>query len=98
MIKIKKANEEEIKMGRELGEEYVVYRVIVPFMFPLPRLVSDVITAPIRYSLKKDRPENRKELIVTFMVYLGLLVMLSLPFLLLDVPGYIGWTRWPLMY
>ena len=86
---------EEIKMGRERGGEYAVYRASTPFMFPLPRFISEVITAPIRLLLKKDRPENGKELLVTFVVYLAILVLLSLPFLLLDIPGYVGWGGWP---
>lgn len=85
---------EEIKMGRERGGEYAAYRASAPFMFPLPKFISEVITAPIRLLLKKDRPENRKELLVTFVVYLAILVLLSLPFLLLDIPGYVGWGGW----
>lgn len=81
---------EETKMGRERGGEYAVYRASTPFMLPLPKFISEVITAPIRLLLKKDRPENGKELLVTFVVYLAILVLLSLPFLLLDIPGYVG--------
>ena len=32
--------------------------------------------------------------VVAFMVYLAILVLLSLPFLLLDIPGYVGWGGW----
>jgi protein-S-isoprenylcysteine O-methyltransferase Ste14 len=84
---------EEIKMGRELGGEYAAYRASASFMFHLPRFVSEVITAPIRLLLKKDRPENGKELLVTFVVYLAILVLLSLPFLLLDIPWHVAWGR-----
>ena len=85
---------EEIKMSRERSGEYATYRASAPFMFPLPKFISEVITAPIRLLLKKDRPENRKELLVTFVVYLATLVLSSLPSLLLDIPGYVGWGGW----
>lgn len=85
---------EEIKMGRERGDEYAAYRARAPFMLPLPRLVSAVIVIPMRVVLKKDRPENAKELLITFGMYLAILLLLSVPFLLLDVPAY-GWWAWP---
>jgi protein-S-isoprenylcysteine O-methyltransferase Ste14 len=88
---------EEIKMGKERGQEYEAYRASAPFMLPLPKFVSVVITAPMRLLLHKDRPENGKELLVTVVVYLVILVVLSLPFILLDVPGYLGWGAWPSM-
>lgn len=85
---------EEIKMGRERGDEYAAYRARTPFMLPLPRFVSTVITIPMKVVLKKDRPENAKELLITFGMYLAILLLLSVPFLLLDVPTY-GWWAWP---
>jgi protein-S-isoprenylcysteine O-methyltransferase Ste14 len=86
---------EEIQMGRERGQEYEAYRARAPFMLPLPKIVSTVITAPLRILLKKDRPENRKELFATFVIYAAILVLLSLPFVLLDWPSVYGWSDWP---
>jgi len=83
---------EEIKMRRERGEEYEAYRGTVPFMLPLPKPVCAAITAPLRFLLKKDQPENRKELVVTFVVYLAIIMLLSLPFVFL--PGLRGWAYW----
>jgi len=88
---------EEIKMGRERGDEYAAYRAATPFMLPLPRLVSTMITMPMRAVLKKDRPENAKELLITFGIYLAILLLLSVPFLLLDAPKY-GWWAWPRIF
>ena len=85
---------EEIKMHRERGEEYAAYRRRVPFMLPLPKPVCAAITAPLRVLLKKDRPENGKELVVTFVVYLAIVMLLSLPFVLLGFPGRRGWAYW----
>ena len=86
---------EEVKMQRERGEEYAAYRRATPFMFPLPKSISALIAAPLRLVLKKDRPENRKDLFVTFAVYLSIMMILSAPFLLLDIPGRGGWILWP---
>jgi protein-S-isoprenylcysteine O-methyltransferase Ste14 len=86
---------EEIKMMRERGEEYETYRAGVPFMLPLPRFVSTVVTAPLRILLKKERPENRWDLLLTFVVYAAILISFSLPFVLLDWPPGQGWTDWP---
>ena len=53
------------------------------------------MTFPMRLVLKKDRPETGKELVATFAVYAALLILLSLPFVLLDWPQGIGWSGWP---
>jgi protein-S-isoprenylcysteine O-methyltransferase Ste14 len=85
---------EEIKMSREGGEQYEAYRARAPFMFPLPGFVSKLIKAPIRAVLKKTRPENRMDLVLTFATYAVILILLSLPFMLLNFPSR-GWMDWP---
>ena len=57
-------------------------------------LICVAVTAPLRLLLRKDRPENRWELL-TFVVYAAILVSLSLPFVLLDWPPGRGWMDWP---
>ena len=86
---------EEIKMKRTLGEKYDSYRQSTPFMFPIPKHVSALIKAPLKLVIKKDRPENRKELLVTFVVYLAIIILLSLPFLLFGILGNRPWDIWP---
>jgi protein-S-isoprenylcysteine O-methyltransferase Ste14 len=86
---------EENRMRKEDSERYSQYTASAPFMFPIPKLVSTVITSTMRLALKKDRPETGKELVATFAVYATLLVLLSLPFVLLDWPRGIGWSGWP---
>ena len=86
---------EENKMRKEDSEGYLQYTTSAPFMFPIPRFVATLITSPIRLLLKKNRPETGKELLVTFAVYAVLLILLSLPFVLLDWPHGIGWSNWP---
>ena len=84
-------------MGKERGAEYEAYRDSAPFLFPVPRFVAGAIGAPMRLLLHKDHPENGKELLVTVVAYLVVLIVLSLPFILLDIPGYLGWGAWPSM-
>jgi len=89
---------EEIQMERALGAGYDSYRRSTPFMFPIPKSIAALIKAPLRLSIKKARPENRKELLVTFVVYLAVIILLSLPFLLFGTPDIINqyWYSRPL--
>ena len=64
-------------------------------MFPIPKAVAIALTFPIRLVLKKNWPETGKELMAAFAVYAALLILLSLPFVLLDWPPGIGWSGWP---
>ena len=86
---------EENRMRKEDSEGYFQYTASAPFMFRIPRFAATLITSPIRLLLKKNRPETGKELVVTFAVYATLLILLSLPFVLLDWPHGIGWSNWP---
>jgi len=86
---------EENRMRKEDSERYLQYTASAPFMFRIPRFVATLMTSPIRLLLKKNRPETGKELVATFAVYATLLILLSLPFVLLDWPHGIGWSNWP---
>ena len=86
---------EENRMRKEDSEGYLQYTASAPFMFRIPGFVATLITSPIRLLLKKNRPETGKELVVTFAVYATSLILLSLPFVLLDWPHGIGWSNWP---
>jgi protein-S-isoprenylcysteine O-methyltransferase Ste14 len=85
---------EEIRMSKQYGPEYESYRTAAPFLFPLPRVVSTVVSAPMRLVLKKNWPENNRELVLSFGVYAAILILLSLPFALLGWPPG-GWGDWP---
>lgn len=86
---------EENRMRKEDSEGYLQYTASAPFMFRIPGFAATLITSPIRLLLKKNRPETGKELVATFAVYATLLILLSLPFVLLDWPHGIGWSNWP---
>mgnify|MGYP001168452465 CR=1 FL=1 len=86
---------EENRMRKEDSARYLQYTTRAPFMFPIPKFISTVVTFPMRLLLKKNRPETGKELLATFAVYATLLILLSLPFVLLDFPPGIGWSGWP---
>ena len=86
---------EENRMRNEDSDRYLQYTTSAPFMFRIPKFVSTVITFPMRLLLKKDRPETGKELLATFAVYATILILLSLPFVLLDFPVGTGWSGWP---
>lgn len=79
---------EEIAMSQRDRKIYLSYRNSAPFMFPLPKSLASLATAPIRILFKKNQPENRKEIIATFAVYCLIFILLSLPFVVLKwIPG-----------
>ena len=86
---------EEIVMSKRDKDAYLRYKESAPFMFPVPKLLASLVTAPIRTVFGKDRPENRKEIIGVFVIYCLILVLLSLPFVLLNWPPNHEWWRFP---
>jgi len=71
---------EEIEMVKKYGENYVRYRDKTSFMLPLPEQLSRAIKFPAKVLLKKNQPENGKELAFIITIYGVVLVLLSLPF------------------
>jgi protein-S-isoprenylcysteine O-methyltransferase Ste14 len=76
---------EEITMIKQADESYLTYRRSAPFMFPLPRLLSRMFTAPNRILLKKDFPESGREVLYTFLIYSSTLILLSLPIMMAEL-------------
>ncbi|MEM2111237.1 MAG: hypothetical protein QXX08_05090 [Candidatus Bathyarchaeia archaeon] len=64
-------------MVKKYGDEYFKYRNKAPFMMPLPKFISSLIKAPIRILLKKNWPENGKEIVFTITFYGIILIILS---------------------
>ena len=86
---------EEVDMRREHGDEYEKYRISAPFMIPLPKVISQVLSVPFRLVLQKARPENRLDVVWTFFLYLAVVCLLSLPYILFEWPPGQGWNAWP---
>jgi hypothetical protein len=79
---------EEVDMIQRDKNVYLEYKDSAPFMLPVHRSLSRLFNAPVRLILKKEQPESRKEIVLTFGIYFLTLVFLSLPFLVLRwVPG-----------
>jgi len=86
---------EETKMKQNYPEEYENYRKQAPFLFPLPHFISKIITLPIRLLIRKEQPESRKEVVIAFFVYLGILILLSLLFNAIDLMPRSGLWGFP---
>jgi protein-S-isoprenylcysteine O-methyltransferase Ste14 len=74
MVIIGVAMVEELNMRKRHGEVYEEYRESAPFLFPLPRFVERLFTAPVRLLFKKDQPGRKREVAVVVAVYTALLV------------------------
>jgi protein-S-isoprenylcysteine O-methyltransferase Ste14 len=85
---------EEIYMRQQHGREFEKYKMQAPFMFPIPGFLSRAIVRPMKLILRKERPETRWDLVWVFAIYLILVMLLSLPFVLLNWPAS-GWMNWP---
>ena len=86
---------EELDMRKKDPEGYLAYRASAPFMFPLHKRIVSIVTFPFRTLFKRDLPESRKQVLATFGIYLGILVLLSLPFLQIHWPPALRWIDWP---
>ena len=80
MVIIGVAMLEELKMKRERGQEYELYRKRTPFMFPMPRVVSKILGAPMRLILRKEYPERKREVALVIAISTAILIVLSLFF------------------
>jgi len=75
---------EEIKMQKNYPIEYQNYKEQAPFFLPIPGFISKIITLPVKLLLGKEQPESGKEVAIIFLVYLGLLILLSILFNAID--------------
>ena len=72
---------EENQMLEHNKTEYSTYREKTPFLFPLPKIITNIVTSPLRLIINKSLPETKKEVVITFLVYFILLSLMSLPFI-----------------
>ena len=86
---------EEIQMRGRAGASYDAYRLQAPFLLPLPRPVSAVAAAPMRWLLRAPWPRSGAEVALVAALYLALVVVLSLPLVLTGWPAPTGWWGFP---
>ncbi len=71
-------HEEQIMIKR-YGDKYKKYMESTPFMLPLPRRLSTIITSPANMAIKKNWPENKTQTSIVLFIYFCILILLSLP-------------------
>ena len=52
---------EELRMKEKYGDAYEVYQSSAPFLFPMPKWMKNILKAPMRYILRIDWPNSRKQ-------------------------------------
>jgi protein-S-isoprenylcysteine O-methyltransferase Ste14 len=68
---------EELHMRSKHGEAYESYRKRAPFLFPVPRVLDRIFSAPLRWFHGKEQPERRREVATVVVFYTVLLMVLS---------------------
>lgn len=87
---------EEIMMVKKYGQVYLEYQKRTPFMLPVGRFISSAISTPARILFHTNLPQSRMQIAVILVIYFVFLVLVSLPFVLLQWPPLPGWSAWPL--
>jgi protein-S-isoprenylcysteine O-methyltransferase Ste14 len=85
---------EERRMAERHPGTYPAYRGRTPFLFPVPRVVAVVVSAPLQLAIGRDHPERLREIAIGVAVYAAIVALLSLPFAVLDWPP-MDWWGWP---
>jgi len=80
------ALKEEISLRLERRAEYQEYLSHTPFLFPIPKVISRIVSAPMRLALRKNWPETGRDVAAVLAIYSSLAILTSLPFVLLDWP------------
>jgi hypothetical protein len=74
MVIVAVAMLEELRIVRQHGEAYEVYRRGAPFLLPVPRLIARLCALPCRLLFARDRPERPFQVIVVLLCYMSVLV------------------------
>jgi HEAT repeat protein len=77
MVIIGVAMLEERKMKQEYGETYESYRQRTSFLFPLPRIVRQIFSLPLRLFFRKAYPNRKREIAAVVAFYTALCILLS---------------------
>jgi protein-S-isoprenylcysteine O-methyltransferase Ste14 len=95
MVIIGVALTEEIAMERRFGESYREFACRTPFLLPLPRWLARTAEAPMRLVLGGRRPQSGADVLLVVAGYTVLLIVLSVPFVVFDLPAATGWYGFP---
>ncbi|MHA2173490.1 MAG: methyltransferase family protein [Candidatus Hodarchaeales archaeon] len=68
---------EEMDLLKAYPDEYTQIRSNTPFLFPVPSVISRVLLSIPRFSLKKEYPDNQREITLIIMFYGFLLIFFS---------------------
>jgi len=74
MILVGVAMMEELTMADKKGESYGTYRQKAPFLFPAPRVIGKIVSAPFRIFFKSDLPRRRHEIVLVLSLYTVILI------------------------
>ncbi len=77
MVIVAVALMEELHMRRRHGEAYETYRRSAPFLFPVPRVVERIVSAPARILCGTHHPDRRREIVAVVGLYAALLIGIS---------------------
>ena len=68
---------EELNMRKRHGDAYETYRRSAPFLFPVPRFVTDLFALPSRLFFKRREPARKREVAAVVAFYAVLLIGVS---------------------
>ena len=71
------AMNEENKMVRKYSEDYLNWREQTAFMIPVPKRIRSIIKYPMLKTIKKEWPENNKDMIIILLIYGGIVVLMK---------------------
>lgn len=75
MIVIGVALLEEVEMIKKYGERYEEYRRRTPFMIPIPKLLTKIITLPMK--IFGEQLKNTKEIVAAIILYTAIIIAIS---------------------
>lgn len=79
---------EDINLSKKYPDKYAEYRKRTPFLLKLPKLLSLIVSFPLRCILKKNFPETNKDILKVVIFYGMIIIVLSLLILLMFPPLY----------
>lgn len=86
---------EENRMASRGGKDYATFRDQTPFLVPLPKWLGRAVSAPMRWVIRRQWPDNGRQVVAVVGIYALILIVASAPFAFFDWPPRIGWWGFP---